>query len=239
MKRWLLGLWLLAGCATHIWAAGWADRWPRSGRIVFEVRQASSGLVIGNNEHRWEQDGTQWRLRSVVEPAGIVAMFSKARAVQESRGVFVAAGMQPVEFMTEKKGKKKDSARFDLSAGRVELGNGKILPFSVPTQDLLSLFYQLGALNLDGGSSTLFMTTGRKLKEYRVSAGRVERLDTQLGQRQARHAVITAASQPDEGERTEVWLDAQTHLPLRIRYRDRKGEVFDQRVTHMTIGDKR
>ena len=27
---------------------------------------------------------------------------------------------------------------------------------------------------------------------------------------------------------TEIWLDVATRLPLKIRHRDRKGEIFDQ-----------
>lgn len=239
MRAWLCVL--LALCAAPAVAAppAWADLWPRNGRVVFEVRQVSSGLVVGRSEHRWQHDGKEWSLRSVTEPAGVVAIFSKARAIQESRGMFVAAGLQPLEFRTEKNGKARDRARFDPVARRVELTSGEQLPFVPPTQDLLSLFYQVGAMNLAEGRATLHMTTGRKLREYQLVAGRSETLDTALGPRGARLLTVTAAGEPADEERTEIWLDAATRLPLLIRYRDRKGEVFDQAVMQMSIGDKR
>lgn len=230
-------LWLVC---RSVFAAtpAWPDVWPRAGQAVFEVRQASSGLVVGRNEHRWQHDGREWSIRSTTEPAGVAAMFSKARAVQESRGVFVAGGMQPLEFRSERKGKDSGGARFDLAARQVALGGGEVLPFSVPTQDLLSLFYQLGALNLEGGSATFAMTTGRKLKDYRVSAGAVERIETALGARPARHLAIAAAHAPEDRELTEVWLDTATRLPVRIRYRDRRGDTFDQLLSSMNLGAK-
>lgn len=231
-------LWLVCRCALAA-APAWPDVWPRTGQVVFEVRQASSGLVVGRNEHRWQHDGREWSIRSTTEPAGVAAMFSKARALQESRGVFVAGGgMQPLEFRSERKGKDSGGARFDLAARQVALGGGEVLSFAVPTQDLLSLFYQLGALNLEGGSATLAMTTGRKLKDYRVSAGAVERIETALGARSARHLAIVAANAPEDRELTEVWLDTATRLPVRIRYRDRRGDTFDQILSSMNLGAK-
>jgi negative regulator of sigma E activity len=43
--------------------------------------------------------------------------------------------------------------------------------------------------------------------------------------RQAVHFKVVGGRQEDH---TEVWLDAETRLPLRIRHRDRKGDIFDQ-----------
>lgn len=239
MKAGWFGFLLLA-CQWALAAdPAWPEVWPRSGQMVFEVRQVSTGLVVGRNEHRWEHDGRQWSLRSVTEPVGVAAVFSKARAIQESRGVFIADGMQPIEFRTERNGKAKDRVRFDLAARRVELTDGELLPFVPPTQDLLSLFYQTGAMNPAEGRATLHMTTGRKLREYLLVADGIETLDTALGPRGVRRLTVTAAGKSADGERTEIWLDTVTRLPLRIRYRDRKGETFDQAVTQMNIGDKR
>jgi len=228
-------LWLVCHCAL---AAGrpWPEVWPRTGQLEFEVRQVSSGLVIGRNEHRWDHDGKTWRLNSVTEPAGIASLFSDARAEQESQGIFVDAGLQPLEFRTARSGKARDSARFDIAAGRLVLGNGETHAFRVPAQDLLSLFYQLGVHAPDRFPATLLATTGRKLAEYALTPGAIEPLATGIGPRRARHVGIVPRGKPESEERTDVWIDAATRLPIKIRYRDRKGGLFEQVLVQWRIG---
>lgn len=217
--------------------ANFALQWPRQGRAVYEVRHAGSGVVVGRSEHRWQHDGRRWSLRSVTEPAGLAALFSQARAVQESRGVFVPGGLQPLEFRTEKNGKPKDSARFDPAAGRIELGNGNRVSMTGRTQDLLSLFYQLGAEDLAQPRFTLALTTGRKFASYEVAVRAVETFESGVGQHQVRPLRIVPAGDTQSNESTEVWLDVTTRLPVRIRYRDRKGDVFDQKLTNLESGN--
>jgi negative regulator of sigma E activity len=38
-----------------------------------------------------------------------------------------------------------------------------------------------------------------------------------------------------DGDATEIWLDEETRLPLKISHRDRKGEVYDQVATHIEM----
>jgi len=151
--------------------------------------------------------------------------------VQESRGIFVPGGLQPLEFQTEKNGKPKDSARFDPAAGRIELRNGKIEPLAGRTQDLLSMFYQLGAEDLTRPRFLLAVTTGRKFANYEVVVRGTDTLDSAIGQHRVRHLRIVPAGETQSAESTEVWLDTESRLPLRIRHRDRKGEAFDQIIT--------
>lgn len=217
--------------------ANFTLQWPRQGRAVFEVRHAGSGVVVGRSEHRWQHDGRRWSLRSVTEPAGLAALFSQARAVQESRGVFVSGGLQPLEFRTEKNSKPKDNARFDPLAGSIELGNGNRVSMTGKTQDLLSLFYQLGAEDLARPRFTLAVTTGRKLASYEVAVGTVETFESGVGQHQVRPLRIMPAGDTQSNESIEVWLDVTTRLPVRIRYRDRKGDVFDQKLMTLESGN--
>lgn len=214
-----------------------AVQWPAQGRAVFDVRHAGSGIVVGRSEHRWQHDGRRWSLRSVTEPAGFASLFSQARAVQESRGIFVAGGLQPLEFKTEKNGKPRDSARFDPAAGRIQLGNGDSIPLHERTQDLLSLFYQLGAEDLARPRFTLVLTTGRKVGNYDVAVRGIETIDSAIGQHRVRHLRIVPAGETQSAESTEVWLDTTSRLPVKIRHRDRKGEVFDQLLTTLEQGN--
>ena len=45
---------------------------------------------------------------------------------------------------------------------------------------------------------------------------------------------LKVAGGPTE-DSTEIWLDTMTRLPLKIRHRDRKGEVFDQTATTVQL----
>jgi hypothetical protein len=152
--------------------------------------------------------------------------------VQESRGLFAATGLQPLEFKNERDGKLKDSVRFDLEQRRIFLGNGQSAALGASVQDLLSLFYQLGAAALDVAEFTMTVATGRKVANYLVTVGETLKLDTPLGERSVRHLKVAGASRDDA---TEIWFDTLTHLPMKIRHRDRKGEVFDQIATAIEL----
>jgi hypothetical protein len=212
-------------------APTFAGIWPGRGRIVYQVTRGEGGLIVGQAEHVWRHDGETYVLRAVTETVGLAALFRPAQVVQESRGMFVAAGLQPLEFKTERDGKLTGSARFDASQGQIFLGNGKSAPLVAAAQDLLSLFHQLGAMPLDVPEFALTVTTGRKVASYTV-VGDAQKLDTVLGERDVRHLTVTGDARDDA---TEIWLDDATHLPLKIRHRDRKGEIFDQTATAVEL----
>jgi hypothetical protein len=208
----------------------YAEVWPQRGRIVFQVTRGEGGFIVGRSEHRWEHDGKSYTLRALTETTGLAALFRPAQVVQESRGAFVAAGLQPQEFRNERSGKPVDSVRFDAAERRVYFGAGQGAAFGDAAQDMLSLFYQAGALALDVERHALKVATGRKLADYVVTVGAATTLDTPLGPRGVRHLKIAPARGGELDDTTEIWLDAALRLPLKIRYRDRKGEVFDQVV---------
>lgn len=210
-----------------------ATIWPRHGRIVFQVTRGEDGFIVGESEHRWQHDGATYTLRSVTATVGLAALFRPAQVVQESRGMFITPGLQPLEFRTERGGRPKDSARFDVARRRVHFGGGQSAVFGDTAQDLLSLFYQVGAYPLDVAEFVVTVATGRKVAAYRVAVGEAATLDTPLGARNVRHLKITSDQAGEAEDSTEIWLDTATRLPLKIRHRDRKGEVFDQVV--MTV----
>jgi hypothetical protein len=195
---------------------------------VFEVTRGEDGLIVGRSEHAWSHDGSSYRLRAVTETTGLAALFRPARVEQESRGGFDAEGLRPFEFEALRDGKPKDSVRFEPEQGRIRFGRGGATAFVPVVQDMLSLFYQLGATKLDGPRAGIAVATGRKVATFAVAVGEVEELETPLGPYRARHLKIAGTAAEDA---TEIWLDVQSRLPLRIRHRDRKGEVYDQRVT--------
>lgn len=202
-----------------------AHRWPRSGRIVYQVSWGEQGLIVGQCEQRWEHDGQRYSLHAEIGTTGLAALFRPAKVVQDSRGIFDAAGLRPLEFAVMREGKSKESVRFDPEEGRIILARGDSVPFVPAAQDMLSLFYQLAALPFDVPGYPLAVVTGRKLTTFAISVGGESALETPQGLRRVRHLKVSAGKQEDS---TEIWLDVETRLPLKIRHRDRKGEVFDQ-----------
>ncbi len=213
-------------------APSFAGRWPRRGRIVFQVTRGEDGFIVGQSEQRWSHDGERYTLQAVSETTGLAALFRPARVVQESRGTFDASGLRPLEFETQREGKRKESVRFDVEAGRIQYANGGSDSLVAGTQDLLALFHQLGAIDFAVPNFIVPVATGRKLAHYAVTVEAPTELDTPLGTRTAWHLRVAGVVREDA---TEVWLDAQTRLPLKIRHRDRKGEVFDQIATTIEL----
>ncbi len=199
----------------------YANLWPKNGRIVFQVTRGDGGLIVGQGEHRWTHDEQSYELHAVAETIGLAALFRPVQVTQTSRGAFTANGLQPQEFRTERDGKPKSEFRFDAPQDA-----------TLPTQDLLSLFYQLGAASFDVPEFTISVKTGRKVSKFVVVVGETLKLDSPLGEREVRHLKIAGRLNEDS---TEIWLDTVTRLPLKIRHRDRKGEVFDQIATTITL----
>lgn len=199
----------------------YASLWPKNGRIVYQVTRGDGGLIVGQGEHRWSHDEQSYELHAVAETTGLAALFRPVQVTQTSRGVFGANGLQPQEFRTERDGKPKSEVRFDAPQDA-----------ALPVQDLLSLFYQLGVASFDVPEFTILVKTGRKVSKFAVVVGEILKLDSPLGEREVRHLKIAGRSNEDS---TEIWLDTVTRLPLKIRHRDRKGEVFDQIATTITL----
>jgi hypothetical protein len=219
-------------------APTFADTWPKRGLIRFQITRGEQGLIVGQSEHRWAHDGKAYELRALTETVGLAALFRPAQVLQESRGIFDAAGLRPLEFNAKRDGKQKDSVRFDVAQRRIFLGNGGSAALADAAQDLLSLFYQLGTLPPEAAEAALTVATGRKVESYAIIALETLTLDTPFGPRHVQHLRLPdtrGGDNADAGASTEVWLDTITRLPLKIRHRDRKGEVFDQTVTAVEL----
>ena len=209
-----------------------AAKWPRSGRIVFQVTRGEGGLIVGQSEHRWQHDGASYEITALTETVGLAALFHPAQVTQQSRGSFDAYGLRPLAFEARRADKIKDRISFDPASQQVLLGSGKLAELIPGAQDLLSVFYQLAAVPPEVEGFDLAIAQGRRIMVYKVALVAVGKLATPLGERDVRHYRISAGAKEDS---TEVWLDAQLRLPLKIRHRDRKGELFDQMVTQLEV----
>lgn len=207
-----------------------APTFPRKGRVRFSLARGADGLVLGQVVYSWEHDGHSYRLQSVTETTGLAALLKPMRVVQVSQGDITAAGLRPREFRHERV-KGLDTASFDWKRGVVSY-EGKQDKLAAGTQDMLSLYCQLVLLGVKRGPLEVPIATGRKLENYRFEIVGEESVTLPDGKRQA----VRMKSRSSGDDTIEVWIvPEQRGLPVRIRFTDRKGEVFDQLAQDIAI----
>ena len=199
---------------------------PGKGRVRYTITRGEGGFEVGQAVHAWEHDGLTYKLQSVTETTGLAALFKPARVLQSSQGEVTAEGLKPREFRHERVN-GLDTASFDWTRRVVSYG-GREDGIAVGAQDMLSMYYQLVLLAPKGGTLDMPIATGRKLENYRIEVLGEEVVALPAGERRASRLRIRSG-----GDTIELWLvvgkDAEMRgLPLKIRFTDRKGEIFDQ-----------
>ena len=205
--------------------------WPRQGRIRFAVTrgEGEQGMQIGQSTHTWQHDGLTYKLLVVSETTGLVALFRAVNIVQSSEGRVTAAGLSPEVFGVERNGRAAEGVRFDWAAGKAALtSKGEVrreVALPAPAQDLISQIYQIGLIGT-AARVDLTIATGKNVGRYAYEAVGEEKLATRFGE--LRTWRVKTPALPGE-QAMELWL-AQDYrnLPVRIRFIDRKGEVFEQ-----------
>lgn len=201
------------------------------GTMRYVVYRGTQKFEIGRAEQHWEfpGDGT-YRLFSMTETSGLISVFKPLRVEYESRGRLTADGLQPDSFLTRKNGVETDErVSFDWSAGEVIFArDASRYPLVRGSQDVLSLNYQLVYLGAFESLTEIAVATGRKYGRYALTAIGEEWVDTPMGPFRTLH--LRAASET----LTEIWIALDHHrLPVKIRFTDKKGDVYEQVVTEM------
>lgn len=216
-------------------ATGTGHHWPRAGQITFAVFMGEQRFRMGQSVHRWQMDpdGT-YRLVAITEPTGVAAIpwFNPDKILWESRGRLTDRGFQPDAFV-EKRELKGTTGEVELNWTSRELRfGGQNLPLIDGTQDVLSVFYQLGYPE-SADITELPVTTGRKLDIYKFQNVGEESLAMPFGMTwRTRHMRATWGTR----EVMEVWV-AQDHfgLPVQVRSVDRKGVVYYLVATEVLV----
>lgn len=205
---------------------------PGKGRVRYAITRGEGGFVVGQAVHSWEHDGFRYQLQSVTETTGLAALFKPARVLQASQGEITAEGLRPREFRHERVG-GLDSASFDWMR-RIVAYAGREDGVVPGTQDMLSMYYQLVLLAPSGGALEMPIATGRKLENYRFEILGEEALALPAGERRALRLRTRSGN-----DTIELWIAADMRgLPLKIRFIDRKGEIFDQLADEIDIREK-
>lgn len=216
--------------------------WPRQGRIRFVVTRGEDGqgMQIGESTHTWRHDGGNYVLRAVTETTGLVALFREVRIVQSSEGTIGVEGLMPQAFAVERKGRLAEGVRFDWTAGKATLMRGgqprREVAIVAGAQDVLSQIYQIGLAGV-AARVEMMIATGKNYGRYAYEAVGDETIATRFGDLRTWHVKTPAL--PGE-QAMELWLSPDhRNLPVRIRFVDRKGEVFDQNAVELEIDGAR
>jgi len=152
-------------------------------------------------------------------------LFKRVDVVHTSTGDVVNGNLRPREFTIERDGQVAESAAFDWIEGQEVWLKERHFPLEPGTQDMLSLFCELSLMPVDGPSLSIPVVTGKKVERYEFAVLGEETLATPMGDQPAVHLRYRG----EGSETTDVWLGLHfARLPIRIRYVDRKGELFDQ-----------
>ena len=212
-------------------AAPPAPKQPASGVIRYVVHYGTQGFVVGRAEHRWEftPDG-HYRLQGVTETSGLAALLKTLRYENESTGRLTAQGLQPETYRVRKNGQEvKEGADFDWSAGEVTLAkDGSRHAVAPGTQDVLSLSYQFAWLPKPEEGMRLGVVIGKKYDRFPIDSLGEETLETAAGTFRTLHLRVMLDTV------TEIWIALDRYrLPVKIRYTDKNGDVFEQVVTEL------
>lgn len=204
---------------------------PAKGRMRFVIYYGTQGFQIGRAEHSWEftEDG-RYRLTGMTETSGLVALFKPLVFENESSGRLVAGGLQPETYRTRKNGKDaNENADFDWLTAEVRLSrSGAVQPVSPGLQDILSLNYQLAYLRKPEGGATVGVVTGKKYDRFALDSLGEEEIDIPAGHFRTLHLRAMGDTV------TEIWIALDRHrLPVKIRYTDKKGDIFEQVATEI------
>ncbi|AXS79303.1 DUF3108 domain-containing protein [Dechloromonas sp. HYN0024] len=204
---------------------------PARGTIRFAIFYGAQGFQIGRAEHTWEftEDG-RYHLSGMTKTSGLAALIKPLVFETESSGRLVAGGLQPETYRTRKNGKDaNENADFDWAAGEVCLSrSGATQAISLGAQDILSLNYQLGYLRQPEAGATVGVVTGKKYDRFALDALGEEEIDIAAGHFRTLHLRAMGDTV------TEIWIALDRHrLPVKIRYTDKKGDIFEQVATEI------
>ncbi len=204
---------------------------PSQGVIRYQVFMGEQRFIVGLAEHRWEflADG-RYRLQGLTETSGLVSLFKSLRFENESSGRLAAIGLVPESYRTLKNGSDgKENADFDWTSAVVHLArDGSTHEITPGTQDILSLNYQLAYLGKPENGARIGVVTGKKYETYALDALGEEDLETPAGRFHTLHLRALTDSV------TEIWIALDRYrLPVKIRFTDKKGGVFEQLATEI------
>jgi hypothetical protein len=207
---------------------------PRRGRISFSLVYGRDGFPVGRTDQSWHIEGNRYQLASHSETTGLVDVIRSQHRTYLSRGALTPEGLQPETFLMSRnrgRGVEEARARFDWAKGSISLGapaaqREESLPRG--SQDLVSFMYQLALDPPARGRTRVTVTNGSRLESYELEVEPEEKIETPLG---VLRALPIRQVRAAGTETIELWLATEyRHLPVRIRFYGRDGELAGEQV---------
>ena len=209
---------------------------PERIELEFDVVKSSNDAPMGRVVHLFERDGARYVIRSETSVTGIAKLFTSARYVQESRGTLTPQGLQPDQFVVRRgRNERTESTAFDWSVSRATLsadGNVSESALQAGAQDQLSYLHQLSFLISDPSLPAVTVSNGRRFLRAKLEILGWETVATGLGPTNALHV----RSQLGGESQIDYWLaPSYGNLPVKVRFRDKRSDEFDQVLTAVKV----
>lgn len=210
----------------------------KSQTLTFALYHSQLPGQLATTEHSVRVSGSQFRIDSVSQAQGLLALFYSGELKQHSEGsVNKKTGFEPA-YYSEARGKKpiKETV-VNSESDLVEFRkNGESAQWVKGTQDRLSMIYQISNLLVcnqkikDPFEIVLpIMTTGRLESETFKSEGLEE---VEIGQNPKKIQALRLSNSPKQGDDTiRIWFDPNNqYLPVQIQVEESDGKSVTQRL---------
>ena len=207
---------------------------PKSVSVSYQLLR--NDKVVGQITETYQQQGNQYKIQSVTEGAGLLALAGKR--ILTSQGLVTADGLQPQHFELHQGDNDRKTLMADFDWGKAEIsmkvkGNSVSHPLQKGTQDLASYAYQWMFAPPSADAISVALTTGKKLREYQFQV--IER-DVIVVIANQQYQTLTLSNTTESGEERLISLSTQhANLPVRVLIRDENGAVTEQVLTNIRI----
>ena len=209
-------------------------------RVEITYRVLLGSLSIGEGHDVFEHDGKSYKLTSESNTAGIAAVFYHLNVTRVSTGAVTARGLRPDTYDERRNGKQQRRVRFDWDQKKAELFDGEtIQTVDLPenTWDMASFGYNFAFFPPAAEEMDLFLTDGRRVSPYKFAILAKERIETELGSIETVH--MKKVQRPDDPRAFDVWVAPErNYAPVRIRFTEKNGTVFDSVVTKISFSER-
>lgn len=206
---------------------------PSRLEVAYDVLKGS--LKIATIAETYVRINDHYRIESVSEAVGLLALFKPETIRLTSEGSLTQSGLRPEFFSSQRKidVDRNTRADFDWAARLITLtdrGGRRTLPLPDDTQDRLSAMYQFMFLSLKPGSRLDFhMTNGSKVDIYNYLVASFQNETVPYSTFKS----LYVASPIKTGEsRTEIWLaTGHANFPFKMTITDPDGGELTQVLT--------
>lgn len=217
------------------------QNWPElaEGRSVRRLRvylgDYTAAQPVARMQLELEVTPPLYRVRSLGEAEGLIALFYSGTLTQESRGRLGPRGLLPEQYLETRGARRQRIVRFDSQAAQLQPADAPAVVLPEGTQDRLSVLYQLGLMAkaqpgrfVAGATIDIPVASFREVRVERFEVVGDEVLivnDRSWRTLHLKRPLIQAGRDPS----IQVWLGYDAALqPIRIRLEDARGQVLDQ-----------